>query len=248
MKMTLLEIIQSVLSSMDSDEVNDIHDTVESRQVAEACKEVYYELMSYRDWDHLYKWRSLGALSNSQYPNYLRIPEDVGRMEIFKYEVTEPSDTHRVISEICYKSPAEFIDIVHTRRSSEPNILTVTNHDGIDMFIKNDKSPEFWTSFDNEHIVADSYNSAVDSTLQESKSSALCRVQPKWSSTNTFTPDMPVEFFPAFLAEVKSTCHLYFKQQASQKDEQKAQRGLAHVERKERFDRGSKWVTHGRHR
>lgn len=247
MKLTLLEIVQSTLSSMDSDSVNNINDTIESTQVAEVAKEVYYELMSYRDWDHLYKWMRLEGLSDSNYPNYLRIPSSVGRMEKLKYETTTPEDNGRVIKELCYKPPSEFIDIVHSRNSTQDNILTVTNLDGVDMFIKTDHSPTYWTSFDNEHIVTDSYDSSVDFTLQSSKSSAWCRVQPTWTSEDTFTPDLPEEFFPAYLAEVKSTSHVYFKQQISQKDEQKARRGLAHVERKERFDRGSKWVRFGRH-
>jgi hypothetical protein len=52
MKMTLLEIVQSTLSSMDSDAVNNINDTIESTQVAEVAKEVYYELDD-RDWETL---------------------------------------------------------------------------------------------------------------------------------------------------------------------------------------------------
>lgn len=247
MKMTLLEIVQSTLSSMDSDSVNNIGDTIESSQVTEVAKEVYYELMSYRDWDHLYKWIKLEALSGSEHPNYLRIPDSVGRMESLRYETTAADDIDRKFTEICYKSPAEFIDIVHSRNSSGSNIVTVTNPEGVDMFIKNDSPPTYWTSFDNEHIVTDSYDSDVDNTLQSSKSSAWCRVQPIWQTTDTFTPELPDEFFPAYLAEVKSTSHIYFKQQVSQKDEQKARRGLAHVERKERFDRGSKWVKLGRH-
>lgn len=247
MKLTLLEIVQSTLSSMDSDAVNNIDDTIESNQVADVAREVYYELMSYRDWDHLFKWIQLEALSDSNYPNYLRIPSKVGRMDILKYETTTPSDNGRVIKELCYKSPADFIDIVHSRNSSESNIVTVTNPEGVDMFIRNDHSPSYWTSFDDEHIVTDSYDYTVDSTLQAGKSSAWCRVQPTWNNSNTFIPELPEEFFPAYLAEVKATAHVYFKQQISQKDEQKARRGLAHVERKERFDRGSKWVRFGRH-
>lgn len=246
MKMSLLDIVQSVLSSMDSDNVNDIADTTESRQVAEVAKEVYYELMSYNDWDHLYRWMEMDNLSDQSRPNYLVIPDDVGRVDYLKYEVTKNGDLSRSIQELTFKSVKDFISLVHNRSSSEQNIQVVTNEQGVDMFIYNDRYPSYWTSFDNTHIVCDAYNSHDDNTLVGSKSSAWCRVTPKWLPTNTFVPDLPIEFFPAYLAEVKSTCHLYFKQSISEKDEQKARRGLAHVRRKERFDRGSSWVNYGR--
>lgn len=246
MKLTLLEIVQSVLNSMDSDSVNNIDDTIESLQVADVAREVYYELMSYNDWEHLYEWRELEPLSDSNYPNFLRIPDDVGHMELFKYETTREEDDKRTFSFITYVSPKDFMTIVHNRGSNEDNILTIKNHNNVEMFIRNDRAPQYWTSFDDEHIVTDSYDSEVDSTLQSHKTSAWCRVTPKWDRVNTFIPDMPEEFFSAYLAEVKSTCHLYFKQQLSQKDEQIARRGLAHVRRKERFDKGRTWLSYGR--
>lgn len=246
MKMTLLEVVQSVLNSMDSDSVNDISDTVESMQVADVAKEVYYELMSYNDWDHLYKWMELESVSDLSRPNYLKIPDAVGRLDYLKYEVTKPDDTRRVISELCYRPVKDFISIVHNRVSTDANIDTITNENNVEMFIFNDRHPAYWTSFDDVYIVTDAYNSIQDNTLQGSKSSAWCRVTPTWTANNSFVPDIPTEFFPAYLAEVKSTCHLYFKQQVSEKDEQKARRGLAHVRRKERFDREHNWVSYGR--
>ena len=47
MKMTLLDITQSILSAMDSDYANSIGDTVEAEQVATIVKETYYYNCSY---------------------------------------------------------------------------------------------------------------------------------------------------------------------------------------------------------
>ena len=246
MRMTLLEIVQSVLSSMDSDNVNSLDDTIESSQVADVAKEVYYGLMSYNDWDHLYQWRELEGLSDNTKPNFLKIPENVGHLEIFRYESTNANSNGITINEVTYYKPSDFIDRTNSRTTTEDNVEVITNDNGVKMFIRNDKAPEYWTSFDNVHIVTDSYDNTVDASLQASKSSAWCRVQPEWSKVDTFIPELPIEFFPSYLAEVKSTCHLYFKQQLSQKDEQIARRGLAHVRRKERFDQGSNRVHYGR--
>ena len=46
MKMTLLEMVQNILSSVESDEVDSIFDTAEALQVAEVIKETYYQLVS----------------------------------------------------------------------------------------------------------------------------------------------------------------------------------------------------------
>ena len=246
MKMTLLEVVQSVLSSMNSDNVNNVSDTIESSQVVDVAKDVYYELISYNDFPHLWKWQQLEAVGDITRPNYLKIPEAVQRMEAFKYNVTEDGDSNETIKEVTYLDPKDFIEKVHGRHTSESNVDIVTNENSVDMFIINDKAPDYWTSFDDEYIVTDSYNASEDVTLNGSKSSAWCRVIPSWTSSNTFTPDFPADFFPVYLAEVKSACHLYIKQQLSQKDEQKARRGLSHVRRKQRFDRGRIYNTYGR--
>lgn len=44
MRKTLLEMVQDILSEMDSDEVNSINDTVEAEQVATIIKNCYLAL------------------------------------------------------------------------------------------------------------------------------------------------------------------------------------------------------------
>ena len=52
--MTLLEIVQDILSDMDSDEVNSINDSVESLQVAQIVKTAYYNIVDGKDYPWLY--------------------------------------------------------------------------------------------------------------------------------------------------------------------------------------------------
>lgn len=53
-KLTLLDIVQDVLSDMDSDEVNSINDSIEALQVAAIAKSTFYNIIDGRDWPHLY--------------------------------------------------------------------------------------------------------------------------------------------------------------------------------------------------
>ena len=45
MKFTLLEMVQEILSDMDSDEVDSIEDTVEAEQVATIVRSTYLAMM-----------------------------------------------------------------------------------------------------------------------------------------------------------------------------------------------------------
>jgi hypothetical protein len=49
MKRTLLEMVQSILSDMDSEDVNSISDTNEAEQIASVIEDTYYNIISARD-------------------------------------------------------------------------------------------------------------------------------------------------------------------------------------------------------
>jgi len=49
-KLTVLDMVQDVLSDMDSDEVSSIDDTVEAMQVAQIIKTAFYEVINDGDW------------------------------------------------------------------------------------------------------------------------------------------------------------------------------------------------------
>ena len=49
MKRTLLEMVQSILSDMDSESVNSISDSVESEQIASVIQDTFFNLIAARD-------------------------------------------------------------------------------------------------------------------------------------------------------------------------------------------------------
>ena len=49
MRYSLIELVQRILESMDSDEVDSISDTVESLAVANSGKECYFDIISNLD-------------------------------------------------------------------------------------------------------------------------------------------------------------------------------------------------------
>lgn len=227
--MTLLEIVQNTLSSMDSDPVNSISDTPDSRQIIEVAKETYFEVMMRDHWPHLGELIQLESVSDVTRPNYLRIPDNIFRVDEFRYDKQKFDAFKPNYTEVIYCPPSEFLKMIYSRNPSASNIIEVKNFNKVSLYIYTDKPPQYWTSFDDEYIVCDSYDVLADSTLQMEKTSAIGFRIPSFESKDKFKPDIPEQFFPYYLAEVKRACHIYFKQQPSPIDEQRAQRGLARL-------------------
>lgn len=224
-KLTLLEIVQSTLASMASDQVNSITGSDEALVVAEIAKDTYYEILSRDDWPFLKKVRTLDAYGSTTYPTFMKSPVPVAYIKNIRYNTRKSSDTFDKYSEIQYFEPDEFLDRIYSRTSSNTNTTTLTTPDGIKLYIINNQPPSFYTSFDDEVIVFDAYDSSVDATLQASKSTCITVEVPNWTSSDTFTPELPHQMFPMFLAEVKAAAHQYLKQQGSPTDAKRALRG-----------------------
>jgi len=221
-KMTLLDIVQDVLSDMESDEVNSINDTTESLEVAQIVKSTYYNIIDGKHWPWLKELFQLTALSDTTKPTHMQIPETIEDIEFVKYNKRKLADTRDFYSTLKYKTPEEFLLILERRDSSASDVLVVTDYSSTKLNVYTDKAPEYYTSFDDNYVVFDSYDSAVDTTLQTSKTQCYGRRHPTWTMEDTFTPDLPVQMFSYLLNEAKATCFATLKQTVNQKAEQHA--------------------------
>jgi len=253
-RLTLLEIVQRTLDVMNHDSVNTITKTIESNQISREARNVYYEMMDRDDWPHLLKALPLEALADTTRPNFLKIPEDVTRIDKIRYETTQSTDTARSFDIVDYLAPGDFLELVLKRRSDESNVITVSNHEGVPMFIINDQRPRFWTTFDDDFIIFDAYDSGVDTTLQSSKSIVHVKEIPPWTTSDTFVPDLPDHMFSLYISEVTAAAFTYWKQSVSPKDELRAARGISrlrkdaekHNERRTKADFGRRRVSSSR--
>lgn len=218
-KMTVLEMVQDILSDMVSDEVNSIDDTVEAQAVASILKSTYEAMMANRNWPHTLKLVQLEALGDLNKPNYMRLPTNLKELVSISYDCIKQGGTSSEYRELKYKFPEEFLRMVSSRKSSDDNIVTVTDTSGVKLFIYNNKAPEYYTSFDDTNVVFDSYDSTVDDTLKSVKSSCIAYITPTWVRSDSAIPDLPVDAFPAFLAEAKSMSFYNIKQMTNEKVE-----------------------------
>lgn len=238
MKKSLLSLTQDILNDMDSDEVNSIDDTVESQQVANIIRQCYEEMIANRNWPHLRKMISLDSSTTLERPTHLRIPENIKELELFRYQKSTRANPQLQFGDVKYLYPDEFLRYTSGRNSTDVNTIQIKDVSGITLLIKNNVAPNFWTSFDDDYIVCDSYDAEVDDTLQSSKTQVLAYMDPVWVHQDRAVPDLPSEAFPALLEEAKSTAFLVVKQMANQKAEAKSQRQQRWLSRKA-------WRTHG---
>jgi len=219
-KQTLLDITQDILSDMESDEVNSITDTVESLQVAQIIKSTYYNIVDGLEWPWLKSLYTLTGLGDVTKPSHVQIPELVIEVLWVKYNKRTSTDTFDRFSTVTYKTPSEFTALCEQRLSDAPTVTVVTDPSGLSLNILNNTAPTYYTSFDDNYIVFDSFDSAVDSTLQTSKTQCFGKRHPAFTLSDTFTPDLPVQMFTYLLNEAKATCFSTLKQTINTKAEQ----------------------------
>jgi hypothetical protein len=245
--MTILEIVQDILNDADADPVNSINDTVESIQVAQIVKTCYFEMIANRNWPHLRKTVTLESAGDTAMPTHLKLPVGVKELLAFNYNKIKPENAKDRYDSLKYYQPEDFLRKINNRNSLDSTILKVTDFGGVSLLLRNDKQPEYYTSFDDEYIVADSWDDDIEDTLKSSNTQCLVYQDPVWSPDDSFTPDFPSEAFPALLEEAKSTAFVVLKQQANQKAEQKSRRQQRWLSRKSwRVNGGVQYPNYGR--
>lgn len=239
MKLTLLQIVQRVLSAMEADNVNSISDTAESLAISKTAEEVYYDLLATTDWPHLEQTGQLIGSSDSDFPNLLRLPRDVKYIKVLWYN-------NKILR---YLEPEDFINYVNQRNENSTDLQYINTPLGARLLINTKKDPDFFTLFNSQEVITDSYNSDEGLTLIGSKSLFTGNVLPTFYAQDEFIPDLPTEVFSTYLAMVKRACFLYLRREASPHDERTAVAGLGRImQDKYKLYRKQSKVSYGRNK
>jgi hypothetical protein len=247
MKRSLLDIVQEVLNDLDSDEVNSINDTVESLQVANIVRACYLEMTSNRNWPDQKKLIQISASNDLNKPNYMRLPDGIKEVVQVLYNKAKDGETKLVYQPVKFVYPDEFLRLVNSRNTDLDNVIVVSDFSGIQIPVVNSQPPSYWTSFDDNWLVFDAYDSTVDDTLKSSKSEVIAYVEKIWVHDDDAIPDLPSEAFSALVEESKSTAFLALKQMPNEKAEMKSQRQQRWLSRKAwRAQGGIRYPDYGR--
>ena len=203
MKYTLLEIVQKVLSHINSDYCNSLEDstvTEEALAVAEIVKDTYYHLLTTRDIKTKNSLVQLDVLSDTALPTYLRFQDDLIEMTYFAYQDEADDSKYKKIE---YMSPEDFLEMSLALDPTADNIQECLDFSGYTLKVETDKQPRYWTSFDNTNIILDSYDKEVEATIQAHKVVAHGVYLPDFKMTDTFVPDLAPAHFPLLLSASK---------------------------------------------
>jgi hypothetical protein len=219
MKRTLLEMTQSILSDMDSEGVNSISDTVEAAQIASVIEDTFFNIIAARDIPEHKQLIKLTSLSAVAKPTHFNYPTNTRKLDVIQYNVGTTTPNYKTI---VYVDPMTFISRMD---ESSSNVVVVTDvKGGTPLYIRNDRMPSYYTSFDDENIVMDTFDSSISVTLQTGKTRAYGYIYPTFNQTDDFTPDVDDTMLPYLLAEAKSVCFSLFKSGSDPKIEQSARR------------------------
>lgn len=243
---TVLSMVQNILSSMDSDEVNSLSDTIESAQVAEVIKEVYEDMVMEYELPSNHTLFQMTAATTAK-PTHMTLPSNVVKLEWIKYNNLNAVSDPLNYQEVIYLEPEVFIELVSARTSSDSTVDSISDDSGVTLLITNNANPSYWTSFDDVTIILDSYDSGLETNLQNSKTNCYGIIENTLTLTDVTVPNLPPQLFPLLLTESKSRCYAYFKQTINAKVEQRSRRQrIMQQKRKSRTNDSIKTIDYGR--
>lgn len=169
MRLTKLQIVQDILSTLDIDNISTLSETPEADQVEAMVDKAYDEINAEKPWPHLREFTHLELTSTS---HIMKIPDGI-----------------MTVSDIWYNSksiefiiPKEMFELLASRDTTESNIDSNGAY--------NDQDPVYWSSYDDTNIIFDRYNS----TLVSSLSYADAYRMPSQMTADSDYPDLPERF------------------------------------------------------
>jgi hypothetical protein len=234
MKYTLLDMTQSIASSMDSDEINSINDSVESLQIANVIRSAYFDIISRANLPEHYTIVTLDAYTDNTKPIFMTVPETVSKIVWLKYNKTETAADNPNMQLITYLTLSQFLDRMQSIDPDGVDVDTFDHTVGSDTFkfvYYTDTQPSYYTTFDDNTVVFDSFDSAIDTTLQKSKTQCYGKSVIPFTMADSFTPDLDEDQFPLLLNEAKSLAWLELKQSPHLIAERNIKRNWSHVQK-----------------
>lgn len=237
MKMTLLELTQEILSSMDSDEVNSITDTTESMQVAMVVRRAYLDLASRLNLPEHFDFFKLTASGDSDLPTVMYRPENVDQLLWIKYDKRLAADDSVEFQDVKFMEPTAFFDRMYRMNTDDANIASADFTIGSDVFkllYFSDRHPSYWTSVDDYTLVFDAYYSTLDTTLQKSKTHCYGLLNTSFELEDDYTPSLDSQQFSLLLNDAKALAWAELKQTSHDRAERESKRQLVRAQRNKR--------------
>lgn len=227
---TLLDMVQEILSAMSSDEVNSIGDTTEAMQVATIIRRKYFDIVSRADLPEHNQLIALTPSNDTTSPVLMYVPDEVNRIDYIQYrdDSVEGQADYKYVTILPNR---QFIEMVGSFNPTETGVASFEFTDDANGFpgeftfyYNTDKQPAYCTVIGNKYVIFDSFDIALDDTLQASKTRCFGQVAPIFRMEDTFVPRLDDKQFPLLINEAKALAFYELKQQPHAKAEQEIKR------------------------
>ncbi len=236
---THLEMVQLLLSAMDSDEVNSYDDTVESLQVSNLLRSVYYDCATDLGLPEHQTLFELNSSGDSTQPTLMTIPSNVIRLLWIKYDNKADADTYKDYKDVTFKTFEDFMvdQLSLNTMTSGVGQMSFTMNDGetFEVMYNTDTMPLFFTTLQENIVLFDSYDSDVDTTLQKSKTMCAGLTYPVYTLANDFTPALEPTQFSYFINRAKVRAFAELKQSQNQEAAAETRRQKIIVQKRQRL-------------
>lgn len=227
MRYTLLEAVQLIQSSMDSDEVNSYDDTVESLQIARLLKSVYYDLATDLQLPEHETLFELDPSGDPAKPVLMTIPSNVTKVNWIKYNCALDTDPNAIYREVNYKNFTDFYEIqagLYQQTTSVGEMSFLQNGETFEVMYRTDEFPIWYTTVDDYTLLFNGFRSDIDTTLQKSKTMCHGTIYPVFTMADDFIPDLDPTQFSLWLNTAKTRAFNELKQVANQESNAHARR------------------------
>lgn len=209
--MTLLELVQTLLSDIDSDDVNSIEDTGEAMQIARIVRSTFQDICTEYYLESNKELTQLESLVDANHPTHLRIPDGVYSIESFEYNVSDSNGDPPRWKRLLFLEPMDFLNRVTHNDDGSTNIQIVDEFGGAQIQVRKDVQPTCYTSFDNQYVVLDAWKQDVVSTVVGSRTRVVVSKKPSLELEDDEVIDLPEHLESLLTAESRVLAFEMFK-------------------------------------
>ena len=234
MKYTNLDMVQLIASSIDSDEVNSVNDSIESQQILKTIRTAFFDIIERNNLPEHMDIVNLQSSGSSTYPVVMYVPTNISKIYWVKYNKETAEDTDLRFEQLTFLTLQDFLDRMYAMGESNDEVLQMdltVGSNTIPFLYRNDKHPEYYTSFDDKTLIFDSHLATVDSYLAGSKTLALGKEIITYEMTDTYIPPLDESQFNLLINEAKSMAWLELRQTAHPKAEMNAKRAWINTQK-----------------